>query len=100
MQFNARNTFEGLMDIAASSYTDGPKVSIICDELSLCVNGCGLRIPGVIRSAAQARRRHDVPRREGSWTGQEGGWLGEDVRKLGAQFDQGNMGVEIGIADS
>ena len=48
MQFNSRNTFEGLMDIAASSYTDGPKVSIICDELSLCVNGCGLKLPGCI----------------------------------------------------
>ena len=61
------------MDIAASCYTDGPKVSIICDELSLCVNGCGVKIQGVIRSAAQFRRRHDVPRREGTLTGQEGG---------------------------
>ena len=61
------------MDIAASSYTDGPKVSIICDELSLCVNGCGVKIQGVIRSAAQFRRRHEVPRREGTLTGQEGG---------------------------
>ena len=61
------------MDIAASCYTDGPKVSIICDELSLCVNGCGVKIQGVIRSAAQFRRRHEVPRREGTLTGQEGG---------------------------
>ena len=51
-----RNTFEGLIDVAAECYTDGPKVSIICDELSLTVNGCGNKIAGVIWSAVLGRR--------------------------------------------
>ena len=45
--FNPRNTFEGLIDLANEVY-GGPCAVIVYDELSLCVDGCGLKIPGVI----------------------------------------------------
>ena len=45
---DSRNTYEGLMDLAASTYTDGPKAVMMFDELSLCISGCGNKFAGII----------------------------------------------------
>lgn len=39
--FNPRMTYEGLIDIGNAVYTDGPRVHLAMDELTLCVSGVG-----------------------------------------------------------
>ena len=79
---DSRNTYEGLMDLASSCYTDGPKAVMMFDELSLCVSGCGNKIPGIIWSAAQFCR-------------EKGRWVRE-WRGAGKQDVQDTFGFVLG----
>jgi hypothetical protein len=48
MMFNARMTHEGLLDLANRAAVDGLRCCLVYDELSFCVSGAGMRIPGCI----------------------------------------------------
>ena len=47
--YNPRMTYEGLIDLGNLVYTDGPRLHLAIDELSLCVSGVsGKKMPGCL----------------------------------------------------